>query len=47
MTGILLIIVGAIYLLVALQYYLSNETGLCIAFIAYAVANLGIYMAGK
>ena len=37
----LLLFVGAIYLFVAVEFYLAAKYGLCLAFVAYAVSNLG------
>lgn len=47
MNGLLLGIVGLIYLALAASYLWSGKTGLCIAFAAYALANLGLYLAGE
>jgi len=37
----LLLFVGGIYLLVALGYWQDGRAGMAIAFLAYALANLG------
>lgn len=37
----LLLLVGVIYLGVAYGYYVEKRPGMALAFIAYAVANLG------
>lgn len=37
----LLLLVGAIYGLVALDYALHGRWGMSLAFVAYAVANIG------
>ncbi len=37
----LLLFVGAIYLFVAVEFYLAAKYGLCLAFVAYAVSNIG------
>lgn len=47
MNACLLIIVGVIYLFVAGNYYYEGQTGMSIAFVAYAFANLGLYIAGS
>lgn len=44
---ILLGIVGLIYLGLAISYAIDNKLGLSIAFGAYAVANYGLYLAGR
>lgn len=46
MNGLLLIIVGVIYIVVGIKYYLNGDIGLCIAFISYALANVGLYLSG-
>ncbi len=47
MNALLLFIVGIIYLIIGLNYYLDNHLGMSIVFIAYAVANYGLYLAGR
>jgi hypothetical protein len=47
MSGILLLLVGIVYVAVAIGYFIDGKTGLGIAFIAYAIANYGLYLAGK
>lgn len=47
MSGWLLLLVGVIYICTAICYFYEHKTGLCIAFIAYAIANYGLYLAGK
>lgn len=46
MSGLLLAIVGVIYLGLAITYYVEGNMGMCITFSAYAVANAGLYIAG-
>ena len=41
MSAGLLLFVALIYLWVAVGYYHAGRTGMCWAFVAYAVANLG------
>jgi hypothetical protein len=41
MSAGLLLFVGNIYLLVAIQYYVHGRNGMCLAFLAYALANVG------
>lgn len=47
MTGLLLSIVSLIYLCVSVGYYQEENLGMAIAFMAYAVANVGLWMAGN
>ena len=47
MSGILLIIVGILYVMTGISYYIEGNTGLAIAFLAYSLANYGLYLAGK
>jgi hypothetical protein len=37
----LLLIVGAIYLFVSVEFYFAGKYGLCLAFVAYAISNIG------
>ncbi len=46
MNSILLGIVGLIYVWIGINYYLEGNTGLCVAFISYSIANAGIYFGG-
>lgn len=41
MSGPLLLFVGAIYLVVAICYGLQHRYGMSLAFVAYALANVG------
>ena len=45
MSNTLLGIVGMIYMAVAAQYWAENNPGMAIAFVAYALANLGFIIA--
>ena len=47
MNDILLLLVGLAYVAVAIGYFVDGKTGLGIAFTAYALANYGLYLAGK
>jgi hypothetical protein len=47
MNEILLGIVSVIYLFVAINYFRAGNIGLGICFVAYAAANVGIYIAGS
>lgn len=44
---ILLGLVGLIYVIVSVVYLFDGKTGMSIAFAAYALANYGLYLAGK
>ncbi len=46
MNSILLSIVGLIYIILAINYFITGHIGLGITFVAYAVANAGLYLAG-
>lgn len=41
MSAALLLVVGAIYLLVAVGYWRAGRPGMALAFVAYGLANLG------
>jgi hypothetical protein len=45
MSGPLIIIVGIIYLFVGIDLIIKGQVGLGIAFLAYAIANVGLFMA--
>lgn len=45
MSSPLLAIVGVIYVIVAIDYFASRQFGMCVAFIAYALANAGFILA--
>jgi hypothetical protein len=45
MSNWLLAITGFIYVGVAVDYFLNKNTGMAIAFMAYALANLGFILA--
>lgn len=45
MAGWLILVVGAIYLVVAGDLFLKGQHGLGIVFLFYALANVGMYMA--
>ena len=47
MNTFLLFFIGILYVIIGINYYLDDKTGLCIAFIAYALANVGLWMAGR
>ncbi len=41
MSATLLLAVAAVYCWVGLDYYRAGRTGMCLAFVAYALANVG------
>ncbi len=47
MNGLLLALVGVIYFIVAVGYCKDGNTGMAIAFLCYALANYGLYLAGR
>lgn len=44
MNGPLLLFVGAIYAWVAVNYLIAGRLGMGLAFVAYAIANLGFML---
>ena len=46
MSGILLGIVGVLYIFTGINYFLEGNIGLGIAFLSYSLANYGLYLAG-
>ena len=44
MSPTLLLVVGTIYCWVAWNYYQQGQHGMCLAFLAYALANVGFAM---
>lgn len=47
MTGILLIIVGVLYIGVGMGYAAQGNWGMAFAFTCYALANYGIYLGAR
>lgn len=47
MGNTLLLIVTIIYFGVAVDYYSKNQIGMAIAFLAYALANIGFILANR
>ena len=43
----LILFVAGIYVLTGVGFLLKGNLGMAIVFIAYAVANLGLYIAGR
>ena len=43
----LILAIGVVYLVVAADLFNAGKTGLSLAFVGYAVGNLGLYMAAK
>jgi hypothetical protein len=46
MSGPLLFIVSIIYIIVGIDYALAGNYGLCLCFVAYSIANVGIWFSG-
>ena len=46
MSGWLIAIVGVVYAVVAIDLIVKGNTGLGIAFVGYALGNVGLYMEG-
>ena len=44
MSNPLLVVTILIYFWVAIEYFLKKEYGMCLAFFAYAVANIGFIL---
>lgn len=44
MNTVLLAVTGSIYLWIALDYAMSERWGMSLAFVAYALANLGFVL---
>lgn len=44
MASWLIAIIGVVYLIVAVNLLITGKTGLGIAFIGYALGNVGLYM---
>ena len=44
MASWLIAIIGVVYLIVAINLLVTGKTGLGIAFIGYALGNVGLYM---
>jgi len=47
MAGWLIILTGGIYAVVAADLWCHGKTGLAIAYLGYAFANVGLYMASR
>lgn len=47
MSAPLILAVGAVYLIVALDQYRQGSPGMAIAWLGYALANVGLAMAAK
>lgn len=43
----LILAVGVVYLIVAADLIRAGKAGLCVAFIGYAIGNLGLWMAAR
>jgi hypothetical protein len=47
MSAWLIAMIGVVYTIVAVQLLLAGKTGLGIAFVGYALGNVGLYMEAK
>jgi len=47
MTGPLIILVGVIYAYVAVDQYMSGNSGMAIAYAGYSFSNIGLWMLAK
>jgi len=47
MSNYLIILVGIIYTYIGIDFFLKNQIGLGITFLAYALANLGLYLESR
>lgn len=47
MASWLIALIGVVYLVVAVNLFLTGKTGLGIAFIGYSLGNVGLYMEAK
>jgi len=47
MSNTTILLVGVVYLYVAVEKLYKGDTGLGIAFLGYAFSNVGLYMAAK
>lgn len=47
MSGPLLLFVGVIYVIVAMDFLKEGQGGFCLAFMAYAVSNVGLWLASR
>ncbi len=43
----LTLVIGAVYLIVAADYWHTQQPGLGLAFIGYAIGNVGLFLASK
>ncbi len=47
MTPILIATIGVVYFVVAIDLYMRHNLGLSIAFLGYAIGNIGLYISAK
>lgn len=47
MAGWLILGVGAVYLVIAVDLYLKGQGGLALAFAGYSVSNIGLWLAAR
>lgn len=47
MAGWLILLIGFVYVVVALDLFVHGKVGLSLAFVGYAFANVGLWIAQK
>jgi len=47
MSNFLIIVVGVIYVYIGISFFLKNQIGMGITFLAYALANFGLWIEAK
>lgn len=47
MNSLLIGLVGVIYFVVSIKYFINGNTGLGICFLGYSFSNYGLYLIGK
>lgn len=47
MSGPLIMGVGVVYLIIAVDLYLKGQGGLALAFAGYSVSNIGLWLAAR
>lgn len=47
MSGPLIIGVGVVYLIIAVDLYFKGQGGLALAFAGYSVSNIGLWLAAR
>ena len=47
MSAWLIAIIGIVYLIVSIDLFIKGQLGLSIAFLGYALGNVGLYLAAR